>query len=159
MLINLSSDVTLCILWGIFTSYSDIFSDIVPYLEPCVTLAYLEPCHIQNPSIFRTQDKFKTLSRHILAYPERCVTLAHWEPFHIQNFAIFRILAYLEPEAYSESCLYTLSDKKVSDKIFAGQNFPSGKTFVNHEKFSHFCPTKHFVRRKFYPMLKFQIHV
>ena len=24
------------------------------YLETCVTLAYSEPCHIQNPGIFRT---------------------------------------------------------------------------------------------------------
>ena len=31
-------------------SYSDIFSHIVIYLEPCVTLSYLEPCYIQNPS-------------------------------------------------------------------------------------------------------------
>ena len=48
----------------------------------------------------------RTLSRHILAYSERCVTLAYWEPCQIQNFAIFRILAYLEPEAYSESYLF-----------------------------------------------------
>ena len=53
---------------GIFTSYSDIFSYIVAYLEPYVTLAYLEHCHIQNPDIFRTQDLYQTLSRHILAY-------------------------------------------------------------------------------------------
>ena len=45
--------------------------DIVTYLEPCVTLVYSEPCHIQNPGIFRT------LSRHILAYSERHVTLAY----------------------------------------------------------------------------------
>ena len=40
---------------NIFTSYSDIISHIVAYLEPCVTLAYSEPCHIQNAGIFRTQ--------------------------------------------------------------------------------------------------------
>ena len=54
----------------------------------------------------RAQDIFRTLSRHILAYSECCATFAYWEPFHIQNFTIFRILAYLGPEAYSESCLY-----------------------------------------------------
>ena len=32
----------------------DIFSHIVAYLEPCVTLAYSEPCHIQNSGVFRT---------------------------------------------------------------------------------------------------------
>ena len=70
-------------------SYSDIFSHIVAYLEPCVTLAYLEPCHIQNPSIFKTWDAFRTSSRHIPAYSECCVTLVYWKPYHIQHFAIF----------------------------------------------------------------------
>ena len=60
------------------------------YLEPCVILAYSEPCYIQNPGISRTQEIFRTLSRHILAHSERCVT-----PAHFQNFAIFKILAYL----------------------------------------------------------------
>ena len=82
---------------GIFTSYSDIFNHGV---------AYLEPFYIQNPGIFRAQDIFRTLSSHILAYLKHYVTLAYWEPCHIQNLAIFRNLAYLGPEAYSESCLY-----------------------------------------------------
>ena len=81
----------------IFTSYSDIFSHFV---------AYSEPCHIQNPGIFRTQDMIRTLSRYILAHSERCATLACWEPCHIENFAIFRILTFLGPKAYSESCWY-----------------------------------------------------
>ena len=85
---------------------SDIFSYMVAYLEPCVTLAYSEPCHIQNPGIFSSQDIFRTLSRHFLAYSECCVTLTYWESCHIQNFAIFKILAYLGPKAYSESCLF-----------------------------------------------------
>ena len=90
---------------GVLTSYSGIFSHIVTYLEPCVTLAYSKPCHIQIPSVFRTQDIFRTLSRHILAYPERCITLAYWEPCHIQNFSIqnfgtFRTLGN------PEFCLY-----------------------------------------------------
>ena len=37
-------------------SRPDIFSHFVVYLEICVTLAYSEPCHIQNNGIFRTQD-------------------------------------------------------------------------------------------------------
>ena len=36
---------------GISTSYSDISSNIIEYLEPYVTLAYLGPYHIQNPGI------------------------------------------------------------------------------------------------------------
>ena len=91
---------------GIFTSSSHIFRYTVAYLESWVTCAYSELCHLQNPSIFRTQDIFRTLSRHILAYPDRCLTLAYWEPYHIQDLAIFRILAYLRLEAYSESCSF-----------------------------------------------------
>ena len=70
-------------------SYSDILGHIVGCLEPCVTLVCSEPCHIQNPGLFRTQDIFRTPSRHILAYSELCVTLI-----------------YLGPELYSESCLF-----------------------------------------------------
>ena len=73
---------------SIFTVYSD--SHIVAYLEPCVTLAYSEPCHIQNPGIFKIQDIFRTLSRHILAYSEYCATVAYSKPCHIQNFPISR---------------------------------------------------------------------
>ena len=76
---------------GIFTSYSDIFSHIVACLEPCVTVAYLKPCHIQNPEIFRIQDIFRTLLRHILVYSERLrnARLLRTPP-------IFRTLPYLE---------------------------------------------------------------
>ena len=84
---------------GIFTSYLDIH--VMAYLEPCVTLAYPEPCHIQNPEIFRTRDIFRARLRHALVYSER------WEPCHVQNFAIFRILTHLWPEAYSESCSFS----------------------------------------------------
>ena len=76
---------------GIFTSYSDTFKHIVVYSEPCVTVAYSEPCHYQNPDMFRTQDIFWFLPRHMLAYLEYCVKLAYWvpcricDPRHIQN--------------------------------------------------------------------------
>ena len=91
---------------SLFTSYSDIFTYIVAYLEPCVTLAYSEPYHIQNPGIFRTRDIFWTLSSHILAYLERSVTLSFWEPCDIENLAIFRILTCLKTEAYSEPSIF-----------------------------------------------------
>ena len=49
------------------TTYSDIFSHIVAYLE---TLAYSELCHIQNPGIFRTVKAYSgsLLFRYIQAY-------------------------------------------------------------------------------------------
>ena len=84
--------------------YIQPYCHIAAYLELCVTLVYSEPCHVQNPGIFRTYDTFRTLSRHILAYSEQCVTIAYWEPCHIQNFAIFRNLTCLGLESYSESC-------------------------------------------------------
>ena len=92
---------------GIFTSSLDIFSHIVAYFESCVTFAYSKARHwhienhILSPGTLRTQDIFRTLSRHILAYSECCARLAIWEPCHIQNFAIFRILPYLGLQAYS----------------------------------------------------------
>ena len=107
----------------IFMSYSEIFRHFVAYLELCVTLEYSDPCHIQNPGIFRTQGIFRTLSRHTLAYSERFVRLAYWEPCHIQNFGIFRILAYLGPEAYSESCLF--SHIQVYSDIFNNDSYNS----------------------------------
>ena len=44
--------------------------------------------YLQNPAIFRIQNIFRTLSRHILAYSEG-----------------FVLLSYSEPKAYSESSL------------------------------------------------------
>ena len=64
-------------------------------------LAYLEPCHIRNPGIFRIQDVFRTLSRHFW-HIQNAVKCSH-----IEKLAIFWTLVYLGPEAYSESCLYT----------------------------------------------------
>ena len=57
---------------GIFTSYSDIFSHIATYLEPCVTLGifrnlpYSESWHTYNPryiqnSVKEYSDIFRTL--------------------------------------------------------------------------------------------------
>ena len=40
---------------GIFTSYSDIFSHIEAYLDPCAILAHLESFHIQNPPYLKTK--------------------------------------------------------------------------------------------------------
>ena len=91
---------------AILTSYSDIFSHIVAYVEPCVALAYAEPCHIQDFGTFIEPEIYSKLCQDILLYSPHCVMLAYWEPCHMQNFAIFRVLAYLGPEAYSESCLF-----------------------------------------------------
>ena len=49
---------------GIFTFYSNIFSYIVTYLEPCVTLADSERCDIQNLGIFRTRDIFRYIQEY-----------------------------------------------------------------------------------------------
>ena len=89
----------------IFRTLSYTSIHIVAYWEPCVTLAYSEPCHIQNPGIYRAQDIFSSLSRHILAYSEHCVTrilriLSYSEFSHIKNFGIFRI------PGTSKSCLF-----------------------------------------------------
>ena len=76
---------------------SDMFSHIVVCLETCVTLAYSEPCHVQNFSIFKTWNIFRTLSRHILVYSEHWLTLAYRKSCHIQNFVASRTLANLGP--------------------------------------------------------------
>ena len=101
----LNKHLTLCIVWyifrtlpiiaysGLFTASSDIFRHTVTYLELCATLAYSEPCHVQNSDIFGTKTIFRTLPRHILAHSERCVTLAYSEHCHIRKFVVFRILA------------------------------------------------------------------
>ena len=52
------------------------------YLEPFVTIAYLDFWYIQNLSIFRTQDIQNTVNG---VYTEPCTTLACLEPWHIQN--------------------------------------------------------------------------
>ena len=54
------------------------------YSEPCVTMGYLEPWHIQNPGIFRTRSIYRAL---VYSGPR-----------------IFRTLTYLKSEAYSEPC-------------------------------------------------------
>ena len=73
-------------------------------------MAYTEPCHKQNPGIFRTRDIFKKNS--VIAYSgilracsARILRTLYWGLLylglcHIQNFGLFRTLAY------SESCLF-----------------------------------------------------
>ena len=70
---------------------------------------YSEPCHVQNPYIFRTRDIFRTLSRDILAYSKCCVTLAHWEPCHIQNFNTVYLGTFRHIQAYSIMAVITLT--------------------------------------------------
>ena len=98
-MINIQNSVSYCKFRHI-QAYCGIFRTLC---NSCI----FRTCHIQNSGIFRTQDIFSTLSRHILEYSEHCVcnarimrTLPHSELCHIQN------LAYLGPEAYSNSGLY-----------------------------------------------------
>ena len=104
-----------------FTSYSEIFSHIVAYLEPCITVAYSEVWHIRNPryiqnsvkaypGIFRTL--CNTLIRRTLLYSELChiqnvgcwhiqdqrhiQNLVYLGTFrHIQTYSIMKILRFL----------------------------------------------------------------
>ena len=75
---------------GVFTSYLDILSHVVTYLETCLTLTYLEPCHFQNPSMFRIRDIFRTLPYFgifgTLCNARMLRTLPYLELCHIQNF-------------------------------------------------------------------------
>ena len=82
-----------------------MFRPIQPNSAPCITLAYLQPCHIRSPDKFRTGSLLKimwkvdqvyselchrTLFNHIQAYTEPCATLAFAETWHT------RILEYSE---------------------------------------------------------------
>ena len=77
---------------GIFRTLSNIY-DRKFYSQPCVTPAYLEPCHIQNPR--HIQNTAKHLSRNILfktlCNPDIFKTLVYSELWyilksnHIQN--------------------------------------------------------------------------
>ena len=46
---------------SILRHYYGIFRLIQAYSAPCVSLTYLQPCHILSPCIFRTRGLFKTL--------------------------------------------------------------------------------------------------
>ena len=61
-----------------------LFSHIVAYLEPCITPAYSEPYHIQNPCIFRS----KNISR-MISNARILRTLSYLELCHIQKLGIF----------------------------------------------------------------------
>ena len=75
---------------GIIGHIQELFRHIQAYLEPFVTLEYLELWYIQNPDIFRARSIFRTL--------------AYSQSWYTQNSGIFRTLAYSESEAYSEPC-------------------------------------------------------
>ena len=64
-------------------------SHIQVYSEHCVTLAYAETWHTQNPGIFRTLPQL-----HLEVYSEPC---------HInENLRIFKTLTYLKPRTLSD---------------------------------------------------------
>ena len=93
---------------GIFQNmyiYSGLFRICGGYTAPCVTSAYSQPCHIQNPRIFRTGGLFKTLWNmdqtylkschrvlfsHIKTYSALCKprNLANSESWNIQNLSL-----------------------------------------------------------------------
>ena len=85
------------------TVNSDIFSYIVTYFEYCVILAYSEPCHIQNPDIFRTRDIFRTLSRNILA---------------MCNARILRTLPYSELRHSLSKCWHVYDRRQIEKPIY-----------------------------------------
>ena len=79
---------------GIFRTLSNI-SDGKFYQQPCVTLVYLEPWHIQNPR--HIQNTAKHLSRNIL-FEKLCKSDI------FRTLSIFKNLVYSEIKAYSEPC-------------------------------------------------------
>ena len=73
--------------WGILTHIETLLRHIQAYSAPCGTLAYSQPCHILNPSIFSIGGLFKpyeTLTRHI-----HSTAIGHYSTIfrHIQNLA------------------------------------------------------------------------
>ena len=79
---------------GIFRTLSNTY-DGKFYSQPCVTLAYLEPWHIQNSRLI--QNTAKHLSQKILFK-----TL--YNPDIFRTLSIIRTLVYFEIKAYSEHC-------------------------------------------------------
>ena len=76
-----------------------IYSHIVAHLEPCVNIAYSEPCNIQKPIKFRTRI-YSKLCQWIFWHTQKAV-----QHLHIESFTIFRTSRYLErTKAYSEPC-------------------------------------------------------
>ena len=76
-----------------------MYSHIVVYLEPCVNIAYSEPCNIQKRIKFRTRI-YSKLCQGIFRHTQKAV-----QRLHIESFTIFRTSPYLErTKAYSEPC-------------------------------------------------------
>ena len=67
------------------------------YSKPCVTLAYLEPCYIQNPNIFKIRNIFRTL-----VYSEPPLYSKLW---HIQNQRLIQtsMMSNIYDEAFCEN--------------------------------------------------------
>ena len=103
------------------SAYSDISRHNQAYSEPFVNLAYSELWYIQNPGIFKTKGIFRTL-----VYLKLC----HIQnQKHIENPGLFRTLGYLEPEAQSEPCQTSTTERFEKELtamlIFASYNFIS----------------------------------
>ena len=108
------------------------FRYIQAYLEPCVTLVYSDLYHIQNPGIFRTQDIFRTLSRHILAYSKDWASLTFWETFgifrtqascllrHIQAYTIMIVI--IELTLYFQFNTFHTFQRNLKSQMFFDYN-------------------------------------
>ena len=96
------------------------------FLEPCVTPAYSEPCHTQNPGIFRTRDILCISQNSVKAYSDIFRTL--WNARILRTLpylelSIFRILPYFGSEVYSEIC--ESSKTEGLTKLVNGYNYSS----------------------------------
>ena len=104
-MINIQKPVYYCKFRHIqaYSRFIKTFSHVVAYLEPCVTLVYSEPYHIQNPGIFRTYKIYSELCQGI--FRTLCnARILRTMPF--TGLSHIRCLAYLGPKVYSESCFY-----------------------------------------------------
>ena len=84
--------------------HNQAYPGMIPaYLEPCVTLAYLQPWCNQNPDIFRIRSMFRTP--------------VYSQPWYIQNPGILRTLTYSKSEVYLQLCQTSTSAKIVNSYI------------------------------------------
>ena len=110
-----------CLLLKTQTYSCSIQTHIQPYwayLEPCVNIAYSEPCNIQKPIKFRTRI-YSKLCQGIFWHTQKAV-----QRLHIESFTIFRTSPYLErTKAYSEPC--QISKMENLKKLVKGYNCSS----------------------------------
>lgn len=104
------ANVYICLKWLVCITIGHIYTPLTlkgllkhiqAYSEPCVTLAYSQPCHIPSPGIFKTDGKFKTLRNFDQAYSDiflPIVRTAYLDIFRtLYNSCICRNLSCSEP--------------------------------------------------------------